>query len=102
VDVSRGTVRTIGRLPVEISHAAGAVLGGTFYVLGGRGDALDSQTRAILAVDPATGAVHRAGRLPSPTSDAAAVTSGRRVLLVGGRDERAGVLDRIVSVEPVP
>ena len=64
VDPASGRARTIGLLPQPLEHAAGAALGGTFYVFGGRGDALGSQRRAILAIDPASGRVRAAGALP--------------------------------------
>jgi len=64
VDPMRHRVRMIGRLPMRLAHAAGAALGDTFYVLGGRGDRLDSQHAGIWAVDASTGHVRRAGRLP--------------------------------------
>jgi hypothetical protein len=69
-------------------------------VLGGRGDALDTQTRVILAIDPATGAFRRAGRLPAPTSDTAAVVVRGRILVFGGRSGSGTTSDRIVAVTP--
>jgi hypothetical protein len=90
-DPTTRRVRRIGRLPAPIAHAAGAALGGVFYVLGGRGDASDSQRRAILAVDPATGRVSHAGALPVALSDLGAATFHRRVLVAGGRDPRGRV-----------
>src|SRR5204862_402536 len=70
----------------SLTHAAGASLNGTFYVIGGRSASLTSQTGSILGVDPRTGRSYGAGRLPRPLSDAAAVTDGARILLAGGRD----------------
>ncbi len=39
----------VATLPAPLAHAAGAALGSTFYVLGGRGDALAGQRAAIWA-----------------------------------------------------
>jgi Kelch motif len=86
---ANGSVRRIGRLPSALTHAAAATLRGRVYLFGGRGAALGTQRRTILAIDPATGRVRRAGRLPVGLSDLGAATVGGRVLLVGGRD-RAG------------
>ena len=94
-DPAPGAVRQIGRLPSPLTHAAGVALGGTFYVLGGRGGTLTSQRSEILAVDPRTGAVRRAGRLRKALSDLGAVASQGRILVAGGRD-RAGVVQSAV------
>jgi YVTN family beta-propeller protein len=98
VDPARGGVRVIGHLPTRLAHAAGAALGNTFYVLGGRGDAPTSQRRAIWAVDPATGYVRAAGRLPMALSDLGAVTAGDRLLVAGGRDSRGGVHRELLAL----
>jgi DNA-binding beta-propeller fold protein YncE len=87
-------VRTLGRLPTATSHAAGAALGGSFLVVGGR-DGAGSQLRSIVAVDPRTGRARHAGSLPRPLSDMGAASLPGRVLLVGGRD-RAGAAQRSV------
>jgi DNA-binding beta-propeller fold protein YncE len=91
VDPARHRVRVIGRLPARLAHAAGAALGNTFYVLGGRGDATTSQRRGIWAIDPSTGHVRAAGRLPTALSDLGAVAAGDRLLVAGGRDAQGGV-----------
>jgi YVTN family beta-propeller protein len=101
VDPARHRVRVIGRLPVRLAHAAGAALGGLFYVVGGRGDAGDSQRRGIWAVDPASGKVRRAGRLPMALSDASAVAFGPRLLVAGGRDARGTVHRELLELARV-
>jgi hypothetical protein len=100
IDPARHRVRVIGHLPHPLAHAAGAALGATFYVLGGRGDALDSQRAAIWAIDARTGRVRRAGRLPSALSDAGAIAAGRRILVAGGRDARGGVHRELWELAP--
>jgi hypothetical protein len=95
-------LRVIARLPAPVTHAAGASLNGRFYVLGGRGDTLNSQRSAILAVDPASGRVTRAGRLPEPLSDLSAGSFPDRVVVVGGRDLLGRARDEIWSLKARP
>ena len=83
IDPASHRVRVIARLPSVVAHAAGAVLDGTFYVLGGRGDTPNSQRATIWAVDLASHRLRRAGRLPRPLSDLAAVTVGHRIIVAG-------------------
>jgi DNA-binding beta-propeller fold protein YncE len=98
VDPVRHRTRVIGHLPQRLAHAAGAALDGTFYVLGGRGDATASQRRGIWAIDPATGHVRPAGRLPTALSDLAATTAAHRLLVAGGRDAHAGVHREVLEL----
>ena len=84
-DPASGTVRRIGRLAHPITHAGAAALGTTVYLVGGRGENLDSQTSSVLAIDPATGAVRHAGRLPEPLSDPGVVAVGGAIVVAGGR-----------------
>jgi YVTN family beta-propeller protein len=102
VDPVRHSVRVIGHLPVRLAHAAGAALGAVFYVVGGRGDALDSQRPGIWAVDAATGGVRSAGRLPRALSDLSAVASGSRLVVAGGRDARGGVHRELLELARRP
>jgi N-acetylneuraminic acid mutarotase len=94
-DPRTGKTRVIGRLPSALGHAAGVALGGTFYVLGGRGDARTSQRAAIWAVNPSTGRVRRAGTLPTALSDLAAVAVDGHILVAGGRDAAGTVHDEL-------
>jgi YVTN family beta-propeller protein len=90
-------VRLAGRLPAETTHAAGAALGGTAYVLGGRGATIDTPTDRIVAIDVHRHTVRLAGRLPEPVSDASGVGLAGGILLVGGHTA-AGTTDAIVSL----
>jgi YVTN family beta-propeller protein len=105
VDPRRHRTRVIGRLPAPLAHAGGAALGSTFYVLGGRGSASNSQRRGIWAVDP-HGRVRAAGRLPVAMSDLGAVALGGRILVAGGRDRRGTVhgelLELASGADPAP
>jgi YVTN family beta-propeller protein len=98
IDPERRRVRVIGHLPVRLGHAGGAALGGTFYVVGGRGDGPDSQRRRILGIDPASGRVQAAGRLPLGLSDLGAVAVRDRVLVAGGRDRRGTVHGELLEL----
>jgi N-acetylneuraminic acid mutarotase len=91
VDPATHRVRVVGRLPAPLAHAAGVALGGTFYILGGRGDALNGQQARIWGFDPVTRDLRRAGRLPVALSDLAAVADGDHVVAVGGRDRQGRV-----------
>jgi DNA-binding beta-propeller fold protein YncE len=92
-------VRLAGRLPAVTTHAAGAALGGTAYVLGGRGATVDTPTDRVIAVDVHRGTVRLAGRLPEPVSDASGAGLRSRILLVGGHTA-SGTSDAIVSLTP--
>ena len=89
-------MRVIGRLPTSLAHAAGVAVGGTFFVLGGRGDSPNSQSDSILAVDPRGGGVSPGGRLPAALSDLSAAVSGGRALVAGGRDPSGAVHDELL------
>jgi hypothetical protein len=98
-DPRTGAITRIGRLARPLTHAAGAALGGRFYVIGGRGDAPGAVSDAIWSVDPAGGRVRRAGRLPVALSDVSAVSGPRGVLLIGGRDAAGRVHDEVLRAE---
>jgi Kelch motif len=98
-DPATGGVARIGRLPHPTTHAGAATLGSTVYVVGGRGDLLDSQTDAIWSIDPNTGRVARAGRLPGARSDAAVLTLGGSIVVAGGRSN-AGTLATVGELTP--
>jgi hypothetical protein len=97
IDPATRRVTRIGRLPQPLAHAAGAVLNGTFYLFGGRGDVAASARRTIWAIDPATGRTRRAGRLPLALSDLSAATLGRRIMVVGGRGADGQVAGRVLE-----
>jgi N-acetylneuraminic acid mutarotase len=83
-DLTSHRVTRIGALPRPITHANAAVIGSTVYLVGGRGDAITSQTSDVWAINPVTGHVARAGRLPKPTSDAAVAAIGGSAIIIGG------------------
>ncbi len=99
-DPATGHVSRIGRLPHPLAHAAAATLGGTVYVLGGRGSLDGTQTASIFAIAPLTGRVTEAGKLPGPLSDMGAATVGGQILLVGGREPSGTLSDRVYALRP--
>src|SRR5262249_17978152 len=99
-DPASGRTRRIARLPHALGHAAGAVLGGYLFVLGGRGDSLTGQRRAIWAIGPRSGRVRPAGRLAVALSDLSAVSLHGHVLVVGGRDSGGRVHSELLELGP--
>lgn len=99
-DTASGHLRRIARLPVVLTHAAGASLNGRFYVIGGRTTATGGQQSTIYAIDPVTGAVRSAGHLPLALSDASAASLADRIVLVGGVDSTGGVHSGILGLRP--
>jgi hypothetical protein len=83
-DPGSGRVRRIGRLPRPVTHAGAATLGSSVYLVGGRGDLLNSQSASVWSIDPLTGAVRPAGRLPRPLSDAGVLAVGDAIIVAGG------------------
>jgi YVTN family beta-propeller protein len=93
-----GVVR-LGRLPAPTTHAAAAALGPIVYVIGGRGAALGSLTRRIVAIDTARRRILPAGSLAAARSDLAAIGLRTRILLAGGRTA-AGAVDDLSELRP--
>jgi N-acetylneuraminic acid mutarotase len=83
-DPATRRLRQIGRLPQQITHAGAATLGPFVYLVGGRGDNLDSQTASVWSINPFNGAVRRAGRLPKPLSDTGVLSIGGALVVAGG------------------
>jgi N-acetylneuraminic acid mutarotase len=94
--VSRSVTR-IGRLPRPLTHASAVAFGSYLYVLGGRGTSPESQTSAILAINPLNGAV----TLPLALSDAAASVARGQILIAGGHSS-SGTQSSIFALEPRP
>lgn len=99
VDPRSGAVRTIGRLPVPISHLGGAVVDSFFYLVGGRTRGDETRPRrAILAVNTKSGTVRRAGRLPVALSDVGVGLRGSTLLVAGGRDAAGAAAGELLQV----
>jgi hypothetical protein len=91
-------VRRVGTLPVPLTHAAGAALGGRFLVIGGRGDAPNSASRRVLAFAPGSRKTTIAGHLPVALADAGAAAAQDRAVVLGGRDRAGKVHDEILGI----
>ena len=84
----------IASLPTATTHAAAASLGGTVFVIGGRGAALGSVSYAIVAIEPRTGHSVAAGRLKVGAQRPCRRLRRARILIAGGATRR-GVTDAI-------
>jgi hypothetical protein len=80
-----GRVRRVGTLPHPLTHASAATLGGIVYIVGGRGDSVDSQTADVWGLDLARGAVRHVGSLPQGLSDTGVAAVDGRIIVAGGR-----------------
>jgi hypothetical protein len=96
-DPEDGTVNSIGQLPYGVTHAAGAPLGGSLLVIGGRGAGAGTQHSGILAVSP-SGTVVAAGRLPQGLSDVSAAAVEGHVIVAGGVDRRGQLQSALMRV----
>jgi hypothetical protein len=83
-DPASGRVQRIGRLPHPVTHAGAATLGSSVYLVGGRGNVLDTPSSSVWSIDPVTGAVRAAGRLPRPLSDVGVLSVGGAIVVAGG------------------
>jgi hypothetical protein len=83
-DPGHGRVLQIGRLAHPVTHAGAATLGSSVYLVGGRGDLLNSQSASVWSIDPLTGSVRTAGRLPHPLSDPGVLAVGHAIIVAGG------------------
>ncbi len=96
------SIRQLALLPHPLTHAAAVAFNGVIYVLGGRGSLQGTQSREILAINPASGALVAAGELPVALSDVGAATIGNDVLVAGGRERSGTVSDRLYVLSPGP
>jgi hypothetical protein len=103
VDVGSGRVRTVGRLPVAVSHLAGAVVGRFFYLVGGRTRGDPAQPRdSVLAVDLRSGRVRTAGHLPRALSDVGVAVERSTLVVAGGRDASGAAADELLRLAATP
>jgi len=90
------TVRA-GKLPFPVTDAAGAVLQGRLYLIGGLRAGRPVST--ILSWAPGESRARVAGHLPRPLSDAGAVTIPGAIAVVGGRAV-GGPVDTVLLLRP--
>ena len=97
-DPATGKVAKVATLPTPTTHAAGAVLNGRFYVIGGRGVDPNSQISPIVEVNPANGLVRTVGHLPTAISDMGAANIGDHIMAIGGKDAAGKVHTGILQL----
>jgi Kelch motif len=90
-DPASGVTTRVARLPYPMTDAAGAVLNGRLYVIGGLRGGIPMRT--ILAWAPGERRAARAGRLPRPLSDLSAVATSNAIVVAGGRAATGPVAD---------
>ena len=85
IDLRTHTATVVGQLPLGLSHAGAAVIGGGLYLFGGRagGHAVDT----ISKLDLSTYVPQFVARLPVAASDMALVTVGSTLYLLGGEND---------------
>ena len=93
VSRSRATSATLPNLPYVVERAAGAVVAGTGYMLGGLVPG-DRSISPILAINLTTGIARQVGALPAAAHDAAAATVGTNVYLFGGSGTAGSLVQR--------
>jgi N-acetylneuraminic acid mutarotase len=99
-DPATGGVRQIGKLPHPVTHGGAATLGSTVYLVGGRGNLLNSQTSSVLGIDPRTGAVKQVARLPQPLSDPGVLTVGNAIVVAGGLTRANAAVTSVGALTP--
>lgn len=87
LDLTNGHLSTIGNLPAAVHDAAGAIINGSYVVMGG-GTA--STVSTVEAVPSSGGPGTVIGSLPSPRSDCSSVTVGSKTYIVGGYNGTKG------------
>ncbi len=100
IDVAARTATMAGNLPVGISHAAAAVVGGALYLFGGRSSGHVTDT--VSAVDTSTMAVRAVAALPVAVSDMAVTTAGNTTYLLGGEDESGHPVALVAKADLAP
>jgi hypothetical protein len=96
VDLASGDPRIAGYLAVAVHDAAGAVIGGRFFVFGGGSVSTVSVVQAWTA-----GSATAVTRLPAARSDLSAATVNGTTYLVGGFDGSAMTPDVLATTDGV-
>jgi non-specific serine/threonine protein kinase len=88
LDPNSGKSRQLGALASPVHDAAGAVIGGRYFVFGGGAQTLSARVQAVAVDASGIGASTSSvvASLAAPRADLAAATSNGSVLLVGGYD----------------
>jgi len=83
-DVVRGTWETLPDLPEARDHVGGAVVGGTFYALGGRANGVENVKDTVFAYSLSAGTWSTRSPLPTPRGGVAAAVVGQTIYVMGG------------------
>jgi N-acetylneuraminic acid mutarotase len=83
-DVARGTWQSLPNLPEPRDHVGGAVVGGTFYALGGRANGVENVKNTVFAYSLSAGTWSRRSPLPTPRGGVAAAVIGATIFVLGG------------------
>ena len=87
IDPATGIGQEVAQLPTPVHDAAGAVIGGSYFIFGGGSTALSAAVQEFVPTAPAnklTGSV--VAQLPSRRADMVAASATGQVLVVGGFD----------------
>lgn len=90
-------------LPQSLDHAGAAVVGGKFYVLGGRSGGIAGVSGAVHIYDPAEGEWAQGAEMPTPRGGVAAAVAGGKIYVMGGEgnpNTESGVWDDVEVYDP--
>ncbi|WNG36954.1 kelch repeat-containing protein [Archangium violaceum] len=88
-DVATGTWETLPDLPEPRDHVGGAVVDGTFYVLGGRANGVENVKGTVFAYDISAGTWSARAPLPTPRGGVATAVIGKKIYVIGGEGNPA-------------
>jgi hypothetical protein len=87
IDPASGATKPFGNLSPAVHDAAGAFLGGKYFVFAGGTGATPAITTVVQAVPAAGGNAQNVGMLPQPRADLAATVVDNTAYVVGGSQE---------------
>ncbi|WP_437805864.1 Kelch repeat-containing protein [Sorangium sp. So ce1078] len=83
-DVETGAWEALPDLPEPRDHVGGAVVGSTFYVLGGRANGQGNVKDTVFAYDLSAGAWSTRAPMPTARGGVAAAVKGETIYVIGG------------------
>ncbi|KYF93781.1 hypothetical protein BE17_07180 [Sorangium cellulosum] len=96
-DVATGEWETLPEPPEPRDHVGGAVVGSTFYVLGGRANGQENVKDTVFAYDLSAGTWSTRAPMPTARGGVAAAAEGGKIYVIGGEGNPApgaqGVFD---------
>lgn len=102
-DTASGEWQTLPDLPAVMDHGAGAFLGGSMVVAGGRAGTLQSHTDALHVFDFAENVWKPGAQMPTSRAGFAYAVHEGRLFVIGGEGNRAeasGVFGEVESYDP--